>query len=83
MTDRIPLDDMTSDQLDALYAELDRIHRYREQLAAELTKARTADRAHQCPAELRISPHNGIASGLETALHLLDRHLDGQEQPHA
>ena len=36
MTGRIPLDDMTSDQLDQLHDELDRLHARRNQLAGTL-----------------------------------------------
>ncbi|WP_329472685.1 hypothetical protein OIE75_29505 [Streptomyces sp. NBC_01723] len=53
--------------------------RYREWLARELAKAEHADQVTRdrggIPDELRISPHNGIAAGLRTALAGLDQHL--------
>ncbi|MBL3664474.1 hypothetical protein JL475_00240 [Streptomyces sp. M2CJ-2] len=51
------------------------LHRYREWLAAQHAKAVRADRVGGVPDHLKISPHNGIAAGLGTALHGLDRIL--------
>lgn len=48
------------------------LRRYRAWLDAEHAKAVRADQARECPADLRISPHNGIAAGLAIALHGLD-----------
>ena len=70
-------------QLRALEAETTKLTRYREWLADQLAAAEARDRATgKVPAELRISPHNGIASGLRTALYGLDQ-IAGQagEQP--
>ena len=67
----------------ALEAEKAKLARYREWLADQLAGAEARDRATgKVPAELRISPHNGIASGLRTALYGLDQ-IAGQagEQP--
>ena len=50
------------------------LRRYRAWLANEHAKAVAADQSTDCPPELRISPHNGIAAGLATALHGLDHH---------
>lgn len=51
----------------------DPLRRYRDWLAAQLAKAEAADQAGEVPPDLRISPHNGIASGLRTALWGLDQ----------
>lgn len=50
--------------------------RVRELLAAERDKARRADE-HPRPDldDLRVTPHNGIAAGLEIALFLVNHHL--------
>lgn len=52
------------------------LRRFRAWLATELAKATAADRKTDCPPDLRISPHNGIAAGLSIALHGID-HLLG------
>jgi hypothetical protein len=53
-----------------------RLRRLRAQLAAEHAKAVAADQ-HPRPDldHLRVTPHNGIAAGLETALFFVDHHL--------
>jgi hypothetical protein len=51
------------------------LRRYRAWLAEQHARAEAADRAGSVPADLRISPHNGIAAGLHTALLGLDRIL--------
>lgn len=52
------------------------LRRLRTQLAAERDKARRADE-HPRPDldHLRVTPHNGIAAGLEIALFYVDHHL--------
>jgi len=66
----------------ALEAEKAKLARYREWLADQLAGAEARDRATgKVPAELRISPHNGIASGLRTALYGLDQIAGQGEQP--
>lgn len=55
----------------------DALQRYRAWLAAEHAKAVRADQAGDCPPELRISPHNGLAAGLDIALFGLDQLLVG------
>jgi hypothetical protein len=62
------------------------LRRYRDWLANQHARAEAADQAGGVPPELRISPHNGIAAGLRTALHGLDRILapaagQTEEQP--
>lgn len=55
-------------------------HRYRAWLTAEHAKAARIDQATNCPPELKISPHNGIAAGLSIALHGLRQILgDGHD----
>ena len=52
--------------------------RLRTQLGAELAKARLADASASKRTDLpdlRVSPHNGIAAGLEIALFLVGHHL--------
>lgn len=58
----------------AAQADTEPLRRYRAWLANEHARAVGADQATDCPPELRISPHNGIAAGLATALHGLDHH---------
>lgn len=65
--------------LAVLKSELERLARYRAWLAAEHAKAEATDRAHVCPPDLRISPHNGIAAGLAAALHGFD-HIVGVDR---
>jgi hypothetical protein len=64
----------------------DNLRRLRTQLAAERDKARRADE-HPRPDldHLRVTPHNGIAAGLEIALFLVDHHLReaGETTPQA
>jgi hypothetical protein len=55
---------------------LDRLRRLRDQLAAEHAKAVAADQAAvQRPDHLRVTPHNGMAAGLEIAIFFADHHL--------
>lgn len=56
------------------------LRRYREWLAEQHARAEAADRVGSVPAELRISPHSGIAAGLHTALLGLDRILEPPTQ---
>ena len=52
------------------------LHRLRDQLAAELDKARRADQHPRPDLEhVHVTPHNGIAAGLEIALFLVGHHL--------
>lgn len=53
-----------------------KLERYRGWLATEHANAVRADQAGGVPDHLKISPHNGIAAGLHTALLGLDRFLD-------
>jgi hypothetical protein len=57
-------------------AALQRLQRLRGQLAAEHAKAVAADQ-HPRPDldHLRVTPHNGIAAGLENAIFFVDHHL--------
>ncbi|MFH9812527.1 hypothetical protein ACH4NO_18265 [Streptomyces olivaceus] len=59
-----------------LQPELGRLDRYRAWLADQVDKAERADRVTEerggIRDELKISPHNGIATGLRSALHGLD-----------
>ncbi|GHJ04758.1 hypothetical protein TPA0906_66230 [Streptomyces olivaceus] len=59
-----------------LQPDLERLDRYRAWLADQVEKAERADRVTEerggVRGELRISPHNGIAAGLRSALHGLD-----------
>ncbi|MBZ6102750.1 hypothetical protein [Streptomyces olivaceus] len=59
-----------------LQPELGRLDRYRAWLADQVDKAERADRVTEerggVRDELRISPHNGLAAGLRTALHGLN-----------
>lgn len=59
---------------EATTAEL--LRRYRDWLAAQHATAVRADQAGGVPDGLKTSPHNGIATGLRTALLGLDRLLD-------
>jgi hypothetical protein len=53
-----------------------RLHRLRGQLAAEHAKAVAADQQPRPDLDhLRVSPHNGMAAGLEIAVGLADHHL--------
>jgi hypothetical protein len=56
--------------------DLARLRRLRGQLAAEHAKAVRADQ-HPRPDldHLRVTPHNGMAAGLEIAIFFADRHL--------
>jgi hypothetical protein len=56
--------------------DLARLRRLRGQLAAEHAKAVAADQ-HPRPDldHLRVTPHNGIAAGLEIAIFFADHHL--------
>ncbi|MFJ4473286.1 hypothetical protein ACIP2X_38130 [Streptomyces sp. NPDC089424] len=55
--------------------------RFRDWLDAQVAKTEAADRATgEVAPELRISPHNGMAAGLRTALHGLDRLLAQRDQ---
>jgi hypothetical protein len=56
------------------------LRRYRDWLAEQHARAVRADEAGGVPAELRISPHSGIAAGLHTALLGLDRILEPPTQ---
>lgn len=52
------------------------LNRYRDWLATQHANAIRADQAGGVPDHLKISPHNGIAAGLHTALLGLDRILN-------
>lgn len=60
--------------------DLARLHRLRGQLAAEHAKAVVADQ--QPRPDIRVSPHSGIAAGLEIALHYADGHLQQADGSH-
>lgn len=60
----------------ALETEAGLLRRYREWLATQHANAVRADQAGSVPDRLKISPHNGIAAGLHTALLGLDRILN-------
>lgn len=53
-----------------------KLERYRDWLATQHANAVRADQAGGVPDHLKISPLNGIAAGLHTALLGLDRILD-------
>ena len=56
--------------------DLARLQRLRAQLAAEHAKAVAADQQPRPDLDhLRVSPHNGMAAGLQIALFLADHHL--------
>ncbi|MEU4051300.1 hypothetical protein AB0F09_19135 [Streptomyces olivaceus] len=63
-----------------LQPELGRLDRYRAWLADQVDKAERADQVTEerggVRDELRISPHNGLAAGLRTALLALDQRLE-------
>lgn len=54
--------------------------RYRDWLADQVARADAADQVGGVPPELLISPHNGIAAGLRTALLGLDQLMDSMDQ---
>lgn len=58
-----------------------KLHRYRDWLATQHANAARADQAGGVPDYLKISPHNGLAAGLHTALlgldHILNPHDAG------
>jgi hypothetical protein len=57
-------------------AALQRLQRLRGQLAAEHAKAVRADQQPRPDLDhLRVTPHNGIAAGLETAIFFVEHHL--------
>jgi hypothetical protein len=57
-------------------AAVARLQRLRAQLAAEHAKAVRADQQPRPDLDhLRVSPHNGIAAGLETAIFFVEHHL--------
>jgi hypothetical protein len=61
---------------DATLGDAARLQRLRAQLAAEHAKAVAADQAAvQRPDHLRVTPHNGMAAGLEIAIFFADHHL--------
>ncbi|MFF2383709.1 hypothetical protein [Streptomyces sp. NPDC058108] len=55
--------------------DLARLRRLRDQLAAEHATAVRADQAPARHPDVLVSPHNGIAAGLEIAVGIADRHL--------
>jgi hypothetical protein len=64
MTDRIPLDDMTSDQLDHLYADLDRY----EEVLATLNETLVARSKQTARADASASSHADRANTAEATL---------------
>ncbi|KPC63310.1 hypothetical protein ADL27_62815 [Streptomyces sp. NRRL F-6602] len=69
----------TEDRLQLLEAEVTALRRFRAWLAAEVARAERADQVTEerggVRDDLKISPHNGLAAGLRTALLGLDQHL--------